>query len=294
MINFLRYSRLYLFFSALLICLSVISILVFGLNLGIEFKGGSVLEVEYESLKPAENQIRQRLAELNLGEFLIQTSGEKSVILKMPALKEEKHQLVLEKLKQEGSLKEQRFESIGPVIGRELREKTNVMIVLATISIILYIAFAFRQVSFPVKSWQYGVVSLFILFNDIIIPLGVLSLLGKIYGVQFTIPVVVALLTILGYSINNNIIVFDRIRENLLKRVGLDYKDTVNISINQTLVRSFNTSFTTLLVLIPLYFFGGETLHYFTLSLILGILSGIYSSLFVAGPLLVAWHNKRI
>jgi preprotein translocase subunit SecF len=127
------------------------------------------------------------------------------------------------------------------------------------------------------------------LLHDVLIPLGVFSLLGRFYEIQITIPVVVALLTVLGYSINNTVVVFDRIRENILRKVGKDYQETVDASLNQTLARSVNTSLTTLFVLVAIFFFGGETLKYFSLMLILGIVAGTYSSLFLASPLLVAW-----
>jgi len=155
--------------------------------------------------------------------------------------------------------------------------------------LVLYIIFAFSKVSFPVKSWQYGVATLFILFHDVLIPVGVFSILGKFYGVQVTIPVVVALLTVLGYAINNVVVVFDRIRENLLKKTSIPFEDTVNNAIKQTLTRQFNTSLTTLFPLMFIYLLGGETLKYFALALMIGLIAGFYSSIFLAGPILVSW-----
>jgi preprotein translocase subunit SecF len=293
MINFLRYSKFYLFFTVIILILSVAVIGIFGLKAGIEFTGGSILEVKYLSDTPSEDLIRKNVSELNLGEFSIQHGENNSIIIRMVSLDEKQHQSVIEKLKELGNLEELRFDSIGPVIGKELREKVILMIFLSLLAIVIYISLAFRRVSFPIKSWQYSLVSLFILFHDIIVTLGIFALLGKFYAVQITIPVVIALLTVLGYSINNTVIVFDRIRENLIKRVGVDYVDSVNISINQTLSRSLNTSLTTLLVLFALYFFGGDTLKYFTLALILGIILGTYSSILVAGSILVFWYRRR-
>ena len=151
--------------------------------------------------------------------------------------------------------------------------------------IVIYITLAFRQVSVPIASWQYGFVSLFALFHDILITLGIFAVLGHFYNVEITIPIVTALLVILGYSINDTVVIFDRIRENLIKRVGASYEETVNISLNQTMFRSINTSLTTLFVLIAIFFFGGVTLRYFALALIIGISFGSYSSLFLAWPL---------
>ncbi len=158
---------------------------------------------------------------------------------------------------------------------------------------LLYIAFAFRKVSRPVKSWQYGVVSLFVLSHDVLIPLGIFSFLGKFYGIQITIPVIVALLTVVGYAINNVVVVFDRIRESLIKRALISFEETSNSAIRQTLTRQINTSLTTLFPLIFIFFIGGETLKYFALVLILGISFGTYSSIFLATPILVSWLKWR-
>ena len=213
----------------------------------------------------------------------------------MRDISEDTREKIIEKLKEKEEIVEEKtsFESIGPMIGREIKEKTRVAIILALIAILFYIAFAFRRVSYPVKSWQYGIAALIALFHDILIPLGVFSILGKFYGVQITIPVITALLTVLGYSINDTVVVFDRIRENLLKKRGVTFQETVNHSLSQTLTRSINTSLTTLFVLFAIFFFGGETLKYFSLALILGIASGTYSSIFLASPFIVAWKNRR-
>jgi preprotein translocase subunit SecF len=292
-IKFLKYSKVYFIFSGILILASAISLFYFGLKPGIDFTGGSILEVEYGETRPSNQEIRDALAGLDLGEFSVQPTDEKGLILRMKEIQEEMHQEVITRLREIGSLEELRFESIGPVIGRELREKTGMVIILSLAAILLYIAAAFRKLSFPAKSWQYGLASLVALLHDALIPLGVFSLLGRFYEIQITIPVVVALLTVLGYSINNTVVVFDRIRENILRKVGKDYQETVDASLNQTLARSINTSLTTLFVLLAIFFFGGETLKYFSLMLILGIVAGTYSSLFLASPLLVAWLRWR-
>ncbi len=289
-INFLKYSKIYFIFSGLLITAAIIFLFVFGLKPGIDFTGGSILEVEYKETRSSNQEIKDVLAELDLGEMYVQPTGEKAVILRMKDINEDTHQKILEKL--EGA-EELRFESIGPVIGRELKDKTKIVVILSLLAIISYIAFVFRRVSRPIASWQYGISSLIALFHDVLIPLGIFSLLGHFYSIQITIPVVVALLTVLGYSINNTVVVFDRIRENLLKRVGATYEETVNSALNQTLTRSLNTSLTTLFVLIAIFFLGGETLKYFALALILGITAGTYSSIFLASPVLVSWFKWR-
>jgi len=288
-IKFLKHSKAYFIFSGILILASAVSLFYFGLNPGIDFTGGSILEVEYEETRPSNQEVRDVLAGLDLGEFSVQPADGKGLILRMKEIQEETHQEIIARLGEAGNLEELRFESIGPVIGKELKEKTGMVVLLSLAAIMLYIAAAFRRLSFPARSWQYGLVSLAALLHDALIPLGVFSLLGRFYEIQITIPVVVALLTVLGYSINNTVVVFDRIRENLLKKVGKDYQETVDVSLNQTLARSINTSLTTLFVLVAIFFFGGETLKYFSLMLILGIVAGTYSSLFLTSPLLVAW-----
>jgi len=172
-----------------------------------------------------------------------------------------------------------------------LRRKTGTFASLALLGIIFYIAFAFRKISWPLPAWQYGFITASVaLFHDLLIPLGIFAVLGEIQQVQITIPIVVGLLTVLGYSVHDTIIVFDRVRENLLKGREKSFEDTVNKSLNQTLLRSLSTSLTVLFVLFALFIFGGESLRYFSLGLILGVSFGTYSSIFIASPLLISWH----
>jgi preprotein translocase subunit SecF len=290
-INFIKHRKIYFFISGILIIGSLVSIFLFGLNPGNDFTGGSILEIEYQKNRPSNQEIRESLNGLNLGDFSVQPAGEKGLILKMKDISEEIHQQIIQKLGEGEEIKELRFESIGPVVGQELRNKTRNIVILSLLAMFVYIAIAFSQLSWPAKSWQYGVASLFILFHDILIPLGVFSLLGKYYGVQITIPIIVALLTIIGYAINNVVVVYDRLRENVLKlrRREETFEEITNKAINQTLTRQINTSLTTLLPLLFIFFMGGETLKYFALTLILGIITGLYSSIFLAGPILVSW-----
>lgn len=295
-IDFLKFRKIYFIFSAILIVGSLACLFVFGLKPGIDFTGGSILELEYTMERPANQTIRETLKDFGLGEFYIQPTDERGVILKMKDISEGTHQEIIQKLADTGEVQELSFESIGPIIGKELKEKTNVVVVVALLAIVLYIAFAFRRLTFPAKSWQYGVASLFILSHDVLIPLAVFSLLGRFYGVEITIPIITALLTVIGYAINNVVVVYDRLRENLLKVRGADFEKTTNLAINQTLTRQINTSLTTLFPLLAIFFLGGATLKYFSLALIIGIIAGTYSSLFLATPLLVVWlkWQKRI
>lgn len=190
-----------------------------------------------------------------------------------------------------GGIEEKRFDSIGPVIGGELKNSAVWATIIALIAIVLYIGWAFRKVSRPVSSFKYGISATIALFHDVIITLGVFSILGHFYNVEIGVSFVAAILAILGYSVNDTIIVFDRTRENLLKSGIDDFEEVVNKSVNETMVRSLNTSFTTLLVLFALYLFGGETIKYFVVALLVGIAFGTYSSIFIASPLLVSWQK---
>lgn len=302
--NFVKYRKIYFIFSGILIIGSLVFLVIFGLKAGIDFTGGSILELEFKTERPSNPEIRELLKEFDLGDFSLQPANEKGLILRMKDISEDVHQQILEKLKgptsggYPGELEEKRFESIGPVIGRELKEKTKILIAFSLLSIVFYIAIAFRKVQKPVSSWQYGIASLFILSHDILIPLGIFALLGKFYQIQMTIPIICALLTVVGYAVNNVVVVYDRLRENLLKTLQRDiflgFEETANRAINQTLTRQINTSLTTLFPLITIFFLGGETLKYFALTLILGITAGTYSSIFLAIPILVTWLRWRM
>lgn len=291
-IPFLKYSKIHYFFSCLLAVFSISAILFLGLKFGIDFLGGSILEVSFEQ-RPENRVIQEKLNSLNLGEIVVQPAGEKEVIIRMKEIDDDTHQAMLSSLNEISKVEEKRFESIGPVIGKELRQKTIILIISSLIALLIYIAIAFRKVTFPVSSFKYGIISIITLSFDILITIALFALLGKTANVQFNIPIITALLTILGYTINDKVIVFDRVRENLLRCRGLDFRDVINQSLNQTLTRSISTGSCSLLVLIAIFLFGGETLKYFSLALIVGIVVGTYSSLFLASSLLVSFLKVR-
>jgi len=299
MIPFLKYKKTYFILSGTLVLASLVSLIIFGLKPGIDFVGGSILEIEYEEERPSSREIKELLADFDLDQIQVQSSGKTGVILRMKDISEETHQEIIKKLGKNQKVEELRFETIGPVIGRELKEKTKILVILSTLAILIYITLAFRKVSRPIASWQYGIASLIALFHDVFIPLGVFSVLGNFYGVPITIPVITALLTVFGYSINNTVVVFDRIRENLIHSrtkgfsAGANFEEIVDDSLNQTLTRSLNTSLTTLFVLFAIFFFGGETLKYFALAFIIGLTCGTYSSVCLASPMLVSWLNWK-
>jgi len=287
-INFLKYKKIYYLFSTTLVVASMVSLFIFGLRFGIDFLGGSLLEVDFEK-RPENPAIQEKLKDLNLGEIVLQPAGENEVILRLKDINEETHQQIISRLGEISKVQEKRFESIGPTIGKELRQKTLMLVIISLLALLIYIAIAFRKVNFPVSSWQYGVISILTLSFDVLITVGSLAFLGKFYDVQFSIPIITALLTILGYTINDKVIVFDRVRENLLRDRRDNFEELVNRSLNETLVRSLSTGTCALSVLFFIFLFGGETLKYFALTLIIGILVGTYSSLFLAAPILADW-----
>jgi len=296
--TFTKYRKIFYGFSVILFVGSIASIFMFGLNWGIDFTGGSSLEVAYKEQNevPSTESIRQALTDFNLGEIFIQKKGNRGIILKMKNISETEHQEILKKLEELARIEEgtESFQMIGPIIGRELKEKTKTAIILALVAITFYITLAFRVVSRPVKSWQYGLASLVALFHDVVIPIGVFAVLGHFYNVEIDLPFIAAILTVLGFSVHDTIVVYDRIRENLLRTNEKVFDLIINKSLNQTIARSITTVLTTLIVLFALFFFGDPTLKYFSLALIIGISMGAYSSIFIASSLLVTFYRSQI
>ena len=297
-IKFIKYRKIFYIISSVLVILSIVSFFIFNLKLGIDFTGGSSLELTYTSQVPSADVIRQTLTGLDLGKISVQTTKDNGIIVKMKSIDTENQEIytsILTSLAQLGEIKQgsENFQSIGPMIGRELKQKTRLVVLLALLGILLYVAFSFRKISRPIKSYVYGFAGLIALFHDVLIPLGIFAVLGKFFNIEITIPIITAFLTVFGYSINDSVVVFDRVRENLLKLKEPTFELMVETSLNQTLVRSLNTSLTTLFSLLAIFFFGGESLKYFSLALILGISFGTYSSIFLATPLLVTFYKLK-
>jgi preprotein translocase subunit SecF len=271
---------------------SVIAIAVFGFQPGIDFVGGTMWQIRLATSN-------QPLATSEIKDFFEKDLGVKNItvfpadnngfLIRFGHISEEQHQQYLKSLKNKfGEVEELRFEGIGPTIGKELKSKAVWAIIMVMLGISLYVAFAFRKVSYPIKSWKYGIITLITLFHDVIIPAGLLAVLGRQLGIEIDTNFVVALLVVMGFSVHDTIVVFDRIRENLLlQKNRLDLPVIINNSINQTFVRSINTSLTLILVLLALFFFGPVTLKYFILTILVGTTIGTYSSIFVASPLLL-------
>lgn len=291
-------KNIFLSVSGVLVLASIFALAFWGLRLGIDFTGGSLLEVEYMEKKPAADELEKRLAGIDLGNITIQPTGERGAILRFKHVSEGEHQKIIDALGGGGGEKKlleiKHFDTIGPTIGNELKKSAFWALAVAASAIVLYISWAFRHVSQPVSSWKYGAVAVLALIHDIIIPTGVFSALGKIANQEVDALFITALLTIMGFSVHDTIVVFDRIRENLHKmRVRESYEDIVSRSVNETLARSINTSLTTLLTLVAIFVFGGASVRGLALALILGITAGTYSSIFVASPLLVIWDRWK-
>jgi len=297
MINFLKFRKLYYLFSSVLVGGSILGLIIFGLNWGIDFQGGSALTFQYLDGQPTATAVKEVLSETVSEAINVRLVGEKEMTIQINShnVSQEDKMEIIGALEGLGEIEKASisFESISPIIGRELNQKTRTVIIFSTIVILLYISFAFRKIAHPLPSWQYGLAALIALLHDVLITLGVFVIIGELWGVRINIPIITALLVVFGYSVNDSVVVFDRIRENLLKGAGKNYFDTVNISLNQTLKRSLNTSLTTLLVLLSIFFFGGTALHFFALALIIGIVSGTYSSFFLASPLLANYYLLR-
>jgi len=285
--------KIWFIFSGALVGLSLIALAVWGLKPGIDFTGGSLLELQFTGTPPGSFELVELVRAKGLETPEVQTSGTHNVVLRFIPVTEQQHQELVSALKEKyPEMQEVRFDSIGPSVGRELFQKALMAIVLVTIMILLYIAWSFRKVSRPVPAWVYGVIVIIAFLHDVAIPLGLFSYLGHFRGWEVGSPFIAAVLTILGYSISDTIVVLDRVRENL-KKVKGTFEEIVEVSVHQTVTRSINTSVTTMLALLAIFIFGGSTLQVFSLALLVGIFFGTYSSIFIAAPLLVTWYRLR-
>ncbi|KKS01168.1 MAG: Protein translocase subunit SecF [Candidatus Yanofskybacteria bacterium GW2011_GWA2_41_22] len=273
---------------------------IYGLKFGVDFKGGSVMELNFKNGRPQISEIQSLLSgEAEFKEAGVNLAGQSGIIIKSGELLEQIHQDILKKISTQfpsAGMEELKFDSVGPVIGKELKSKSLSAVIIVLFSIIIYIAIVFRKLSRTISGWAMGVAAIVALAHDVIIPVGVFALLGKFYGIEISAVFVAAILTVLGYSVSDTVVVFDRVRENIIKGggAGEGFGAVVHKSILQTLTRSLNTTFTTLLSLMAIYLFGGESIKYFALALIMGIFLGAYSSIFVASPLLVWWNGKSV
>ncbi len=293
--NISKHLNKFFILPLVLSILAVVAIGLWGLKPGIDLSGGALMHVTYANTLPTVVQVQTAAKPLGLGEVRVQASGSNGYAIRVRTLSEAEHQSLSKALATLGTVKEDQYSSVGPVIGAELLHKGLLALALVTICTILFIAFAFRHVSKPVASWKYGVVAIATLAHDVLIPTGVFAFLGHFHGAEVDSLFIVGLLTILGISINDTIVVFDRIRENLALNEGRNkreaFGDVVGRSIMQTLARSINTSLTVIIVLGALWAIGPAATKDFALTLIIGMIAGTYSSMFLASPLLVVWER---
>ncbi len=293
----IKYKKIFISISTVLVVLSILSFFVFKPKIGIDFKGGALTEVVYTTERPTQDVLEQKLQQLNLGSVLIQPVDDLGYIIKSRDLNEIEHLDLLKALSLDGknTLEEKSFNSIGPSVGKELARKAVIAIILVSIAIICFIAFAFRGVSNVVSSWRYGLIAIITLLHDVIIPAGIFTVISRYYGLEIDTLFVVAILTILGLSVSDTIVIFDRIRENLkdesLKK--MPFSEVVGQSLDQSYARSISTSLTVILVLLALVFFGPESTKYFALMLTAGMFLGTYSSICLASPLLVLTEEMQ-
>jgi preprotein translocase subunit SecF len=296
MYQIIQKRTLWLGISVTMFVISLVFISIWGLKPGLDFTGGSMMSITFKNQVPTVEELNQYLAELKIdGGIKVQPAGTNDFNLRFQSIEESVHQEILKKLteKYDKEVQEERFDSIGASVGKELKTKAIYSIIFVVIAIILYMAWAFRKVSWPVASWKYGLIAIIALLHDITITVGIFSLIGTIWNIEVDLPFIAALLTILGYSVHDTIVIFDRTRENLGRLSKMSFADIVNRSVNETLARSVNTTVTVLLALLAIFLFGGESIRYFALTLLIGISLGSFSSIFVASPLLVVADNLQ-
>ena len=301
MFKIIQTRKIWYTVSIILVSLSIIGWFLWGLKYGIDFTGGSLMDVSYAQQRPSMDQVKVAFEQIQLPSVIVQPAGERDYLLRFQNVDEAKHQEIISAIStikidnvENNTFTENKFESIGPSLGKELKSKAIQAIIIVLVFIVLYIAYAFRKVSKPVESWKYGVSAIIALTHDILIVTGVFVFLGKFAGVEVDSLFVTALLTILGFSVHDTIVTFDRIRENLFKsRSYENFEEIINISINQTMIRSLNTSLTTFLALMAILIFGGASTRYLALALSIGVVVGTYSSIFIASPLLLLFNKKR-
>jgi len=286
MFDFVKNQKIFITISVIVCSFSLLGWIFFGLKPGVDFKGGSLMEVKFlEKNETAE--IKEKLNSLNLGDLIVKSAEQNKIVLKLKEIDEKTHQEILKTL---GDPQEIKFTSIGPTISQELISKAWWAIILATISIIFYIAWSFRKISRlfgAAESWRWGLGAIIALFHDVLIMVGFFVFLSYFKGMEIDANFVTAILVVLGYSVNDTIVVYDRIRENLLFSKSNNLPFIVNKSLNETIVRCLNTSLTTIVVILAVFLFGGASVKYFALAMIVGVTTGTWSSLFIATPFLL-------
>lgn len=293
MLNIIEKKWLYFLISGVVILPGIISIILWGLKPSLDFTGGTLLEIRISKSQPElKEDIKKIIESQKIDVGSVQESSEDTYLIRLKQIDQKENKKIQEELKKKyKEVNELRFETVGPSVGRETAQKAIKAVIAASLAIVFYITFAFRKIPKPYSSIKFGLVAVIALIHDILVVVGVFSFLGHFYKVEVDSLFITALLTVMGFSIHDTIVVFDRIRENLRKMAGRQFSEIVNESIIQTLVRSLSTSLTVLFTLSALLLFGGESIRWFIVALLIGIASGTYSSIFNAAPLLVVWEE---
>ncbi len=296
MLAIISKRKYFYFISGTLVTLSLIALFVWGLKFGIDFTGGTQMEVEFTKQVPDKNDLQKVLTPFKLNGLIMQVIDNKGITLKYKNSDDKINVQVFKAIqKKYPDAKRKSVDFIGSSVSDQLKKNAIEAIILAIIGIALYITWAFRKVSRPVKSWKYGIGAIIALSHDVIITIGFFVLFGQYFGVEVGVPFITALLTILGYSVNDTIVVYDRIRENLTKASAKeDFEKVVNRSLNETLARSINTSFTVIIVLLAVIFLGEASIKFFAIALLIGVVFGTYSSIYIASALMVTSYKYQI
>ena len=290
--RFMRYKWLYFAVSILILIPGVFSLIRYGLRLSIDFTGGSLLEVQTKETVTSD-QFFDLARSQNLELTSVQPSSDNTYLLRFKPLTPQDNEKFKASLGEKFSeAVEKRFETVGPTVGAELARKSLIAVAVASFGIIAYIAWSFRGIPHKYSPWKFGVSAVIALLHDALVVLGLFSLFGHFYHVEIDVLFVTALLTVIGFSVHDSIVVFDRVRENLPKMPKATFEQVVDFSLTETLARSLNTSMTVILTLTALLLFGGETIRWFIVALLVGIASGTFSSIFNAAPILVLWESK--
>lgn len=278
-------------FSVLIIVPGLIAIFVWGLKLGIDFTGGTLWELHFKNL-PKQEEVSALIIQKGIEVSSVQKVEENSFLIRSKEISQEKNKEIKTELTQKfGDVTESRFETVGPAISKELTSNAFKAVGLAIVAIIFYITWAFRQVPKRYSSFRFGISAVIALLHDVLVVVGIFAILGHFLGAEIDSLFVTAVLTVIGFSVHDTIVVFDRIRENLIRHPDFTFPIAVNESILQTLARSLSTSLTVIFVLSALILFGGESIRWFVAALLIGIISGTYSSIFNAAQILVVWQN---
>jgi preprotein translocase subunit SecF len=304
MLDFVGKRNWYFLISALVILVGVVSLIAFGLKGGIEFTSGSTMTIDFEQ-NVEQADLRDEMAKLGHAEAIIQRTGEGDFLIRTRELEPEvrdpetggvitpaEQERIKEALEQRfGPLEVKDVYTVSPIVAREIGRNAGIAVAIACVGILLYITWAFRRL---MKPFRFAVCAVVALIHDVLVVVGIFALIGGIMGVEIDAMFITAVLTVVGYSVHDTIVVFDRIRENMAKRAGQTLEETINNSILETLGRSLNTSLTVVFAILALFFFGGATIHNFMLVLLIGVITGTYSSICIASQLLIVWQNREI